>query len=1390
MAETVEQLAIRFRDEMSAGANAAAAASERLAKSIERAAAAAETEDQVIRRVGRSHDAVARQVDGAAAAASRAEAINRRHEASVAAVAQALDRQQISAQEAAAQTARLSILRDQEIAKAKAYGDAVEARFLPQQAAITKSTTAASMAMRNLGIQSIDVFQQLASGAPVMMTLVQQGGQVAQMAAVTGTSLGSLARSVGALALAHAPLIAALAGTAGVAFAMFTVGKRSVELESQQRSLGVAIAGVGRSAELSATGLQKYVTQLKQQGVAAEEAVKSVAALARNPDLSSGAIARIVGLAPDAAAAQGSTAAEAMKQMAEAAKGSVDAVQKLDDAFNLLTAGEAASVRGMIEHGDKAAALDVVFGKLSDRVKGLDQEALSPAGKAMRELGNAWSGFIDKVANSGVVLAAIEKVAAALRYMAGAVTGGGGGDDIAAIDARIAAATGTIPGVNATAARLRREQAQGLTALYAERNARAQALADAAEAGYGQYPESLGIGAFATPENQLAKEVLRGAATRNASSDIGKMQALQQEATKYRDLLGKLTTGSADYAEQSAILNAALKGTQKEIDDLNKKSEPRQAGLAKEAKVVQTATEKTNESIRVLTEATESQRRIAAAYDGTEGSITRAQAAEKAHTDALKANHIPGTEEYAKAVEGLNAAYLDSEEASRSFRQSQNSVQALFDVFGTALDRIGQGLVDMFLSGGKAAVTFGSIARAVFGSIATSIAQLAIVNPIINSVLGSSSRSTLGSALGAFGGGGGSSGGIGSLLSGGSDLFSLGKLTDAFGLTDIGGKLSGLGKYLGVTGEGGLVSGITDSISSLLATNIGGSSVEAATSLALAGLGPGVYGPATPATVAALQGGATIGGLASGIGLGFGAGSLVGGFTQSALGKVGPAPTIGAGAGAAAGALAGTFIFPGVGTVLGGLLGGVLGGAGGGLIGPGKPNAFSATGLTISGNGQLAVGQTESQLVDTTEQIAALTQGVNALNQTMAAFGARIANPSSTDRLGQNRLVGAGPLDNPERGGLLFGYGDGRPATLDEAFREFRFTSDNKYIAQGLKDQSFGSLAEFQTAVAGMKNFLDVTVPALKALGQTEVSYGVGSLETALQGLRQQFAEAIPIAEKMGWAEVNLTEAREKAIQVARDSAGAAINNIDRSFLIRRNMALGTTTDNPRLLIDATLMTFDAETDAQRKAFSAELLSIYGDAFKETEAYAARIKLLEEVRGAERVVSVKGYLDQINQAEKASQAQREAATGRAGGIVRSISDYVRGITFSPDSALSPSSRYNAARSQFETAITAARGGDADALSGLTGYAETFRTSSRAMFGSGANFVRDFDRIISALDSIATLPAETLTATVFSAETRTQTQTLVASLADLKAAIMQVRDEVRRTASAPPASRAA
>jgi len=1300
-----------------------------------------------------------------------------------------------------------------------------------------------SMAVRQLGIQSIDVFQQLATGAPVMMTLIQQGGQVGQVMANSGTSIGSVVRSVGGLIASNAGVIAAGAALLGVGAAIFTVAKRASDLEAEQRQLSVAIAGVGRSAELSSGQLQGYVASLKQQGVAAAEATTAIATLARNSGLSSGMIGRIAGIAPDAAAARGVSVPDMMKELAEAAKGSAEAVQKLDDAFNLLTPNQAANVRVMLEHGDKASALALVFDTLQSRVTGLAREALSPAEQAARDLGNAWSGFIDKVAKSDLVIGAIERLASALRSIAGLIgPSGTTGSSLSTIDAQIAALSGDIPGTNATAARLRRDQAEARARLVAQRNAEAQALADAAEFGGGipstavvSIPGMPSAASGGSAAAASAKELDRLAAQRVASTPTGQIATYRIEIEKFQKELASLGPRTSDNAARFDVLTQAIKADEKAIADLAKKNEEHRTGLEKAGDTIAAETKayrelaaaygvnadavaritaaqeaekkaiseglqpgtakyaatvadltarllarneaqagsKAAQHVAELDEATAAQKRITEAYDGTTASLERAQAQEKAHAAALRSGLTPGMKDYEAAVSRLSDSYVRSSDAAREFQHVQSSVAAILGTLETTADRIGQALVDGFLNGRNAAVNMASVVRAAFASLATEAARLGVINPLINGVLGTS-RPSLWTGLSTLAGNGASGasggGGLSSLFSQAGNALSVARIGDALGITDIGGQLSGIGRYLGLTGDSGLLSGVTGFLNQPIfgAVNPGTALLDSM------GITAGMPGTGIP----------TIGNIFGGVGLGFGAGSLVGGLMQRAFNKVGPAPTIGAGLGAGAGAAIGSII-PGVGTVLGGLLGGLLGGGTGSLIGPRPATPFSATGLTVGDDGMLAVGRTFSQIVDTTAEVQALQQQVSALNSLLSATGARITNGVSNDEYGQARLIGGTTGQ-----WLNFGQGGGRPGDLNAAFGELRFRSDNQYVNRGLSGQSFASAEALQAAVTEMLTFVNQTAPALKALSDTKVTFGAGSLSATIDGLAKQFDDAKAMADKLGFAEFDLAAARAQALQIANDNAAKQMLQNQQDLETRYYAARGANTGNIQMQLDNALTVFDRQAEAQRSALRDQMLSLFGDAFEQTAAFAERMALLEATLGEERLATAKNYFDAMQAAGQQSTAALNQAASSASSIVASITDYVRGVRFGSESPLPANDRYSAASAQFERAIAAAQAGDAGAIRNLTAFAETFRSSSRAMNGSGAQFVTDVNRIVTALEGFAGQSPEALTSAIYTTEMRTQTATLASLLTDLRTLTAQVRDEIRRGNSGPPAARAA
>jgi hypothetical protein len=78
-----------------------------------------------------------------------------------------------------------------------------------------------ALALRQVAVQMPDVVQGLLSGQPPMQVLIQQGGQLTQMATASGIGLRGMASAVGALLLPFTPLLAVLGAAAG-GFALLT----------------------------------------------------------------------------------------------------------------------------------------------------------------------------------------------------------------------------------------------------------------------------------------------------------------------------------------------------------------------------------------------------------------------------------------------------------------------------------------------------------------------------------------------------------------------------------------------------------------------------------------------------------------------------------------------------------------------------------------------------------------------------------------------------------------------------------------------------------------------------------------------------------------------------------------------------------------------------------------------------------------------------------------------------------------------------------------------------------------------------------------------------------------------------------------------------------------
>jgi len=1457
---TVEQLTIAYNSSVAAKAAADAAALEKLATGMNAAGAAVQTTDQKITRALPSFDSVQRRIDGTAKAAAGAEAATRRYENAVASVTAALQRGAISEEQAAEATRRLATVRDQAIARAAALGAAIEAQHTSMASAVARSTAATTQqtqAFRALSVQMPDVVQGLLTGQSAFQILIQQGGQVAQQMAVTGGGfgvLGTAARAVvSPLGLATA---AAVAFGAGIGAAAAAAGA----LQDQARAIATSIAAVGRSAEVSASGLTRYARGLEQAGVGRDAATGIVSSLSRNPALSQSTIGTVARLAPDAAVALGVDTPAAASQLGDALGGSYTAITRLDDALSLLTAEQRVSIRTFLEHGDRIAAVGTVTAALDERLSGLRRGSMSETARAVEDLGNAWRQFRDSVASSDLGQGLLSGFTTALKNAATGIREATTAD---AAGAAIGSAPllrdilRLVPGLNtpgtaaaATAAPVGPSYRQaetgslaGLEAENRERERQGKLLSDATQAYEnerrvlaagvtqraavraaieaeqkirdlgltGLEAERLKRSAIAAAQagavdgaGQEAAAIARSTAAHLALVDAlagGRAALLQQNALAEAAEKAATTAGIAENAYAQAVLrrNAAQEAGKAADTILNLRdqvvqtralaqaADPVAARFADLANQVDAATvnlraardaitdpairdalDRTINGIRTEIESLDQARRDAAAGGAVRSAeaelsflakqreligLSGAEAAKRLATEqelsklyqsGVDINHLSDLQRRQVELAGTVAT------VRLELDQQRQSFDALAEIGVRAADRIGDALTTAFLQGAGGAVNFGTVMRGVLASVAADLVKFAVVAPVTNAIGLGRYQPNLFDAIGA---GGGSGSG---LLGSAGNLGTVFNLSESLGLTNIGQSL-----------------GLNGGLSGILSTPLlGQAALTNATNSALAGMG-GLYGPATPASLGAA--GVTFGQFLGGAGLGFGAGTLF----NSLIGGKSTGGTVGSGVGSLAGAAIGSIFGP-VGTLLGGLAGGLLGGGTGGLIGPNAPSSFSTTGIRLTPDGRLTVGDSFNQIAPSSRESA--LQGADTVNRLLDAIGARLTSIGGLAQIGQNT---PGGYIDPNK------YGD-----LNAAFGQFRFTANDNALNERIGGRAFSTFEEFQAnvtafqqAMAQAGTFLDDTAASL-----VKAVYPAGTFIDQLTAIGKQYDDAIAAGRalaasgnvstatlaRLTEAESQLTAARDQSIARARAELDQQTFRGNVGLNVRYLQALSAVTGSQADSLNAALYGFDTNAAFQRQDLAKSLTDLYGPAFQSTQAFADQMTLLERTLQQERLAIQKQYGDKSVDLER----DRATALQNATSVIASISQYAAGLGTSGASPLSPLDQYNLASRQFDAVSGAAAAGDFNSLRQLTGYADRFLSASRTVNGSGVGYVSDFTRVTSSLNSVASLGPETVTVSALANIAAGQTGALVAELQALRAEVAGLKLALSQVTSRP------
>lgn len=287
---------------------------------------------------------------------------------------------------------------------------------------LARTSGLAAYQQRQLAMQASDAAQSLLLGMPPLQVLLQQGPQAADAVGGIGKAFGQLGAALKAI---PAPVYAVGAALVAVLAVGASVISRVSDMAAETRAFSTVLRGMGQDAFVSTQQLHQMVETMRDAGVSKEEARGTVADLQRNQLLRQSDRSRIAGLSADVGAGLGNSAVDAAKKLSDALSGGYSALKRFDNAVNFLTASERSQIRTMLEHGERASALEIAYAALDRRFTGLQAGSMSQAERAWLNLGRAWSRFVDAIATSRPVIATIELLSSAVGKIADFLDRGG-----------------------------------------------------------------------------------------------------------------------------------------------------------------------------------------------------------------------------------------------------------------------------------------------------------------------------------------------------------------------------------------------------------------------------------------------------------------------------------------------------------------------------------------------------------------------------------------------------------------------------------------------------------------------------------------------------------------------------------------------------------------------------------------------------------------------------------------------------------------------------------------------------------------------------------------------------------------------------------------------------
>lgn len=288
-------------------------------------------------------------------------------------------------------------------------------------------------ALSLLPAQITDIFTSIASGMPLYLVAIQQGGQLKD----SFHGIGNAVRAVGGyftgLIAKITPFIAAT-GALGAALGIYLA--LLARAESETKAYNVAIVNSGNSAGNTALSFNLMANRISETIGTHTQATEALVLMAASGRIAGGSIERLGVAAVTMNKATGRAIKETVAEFVELSKAPYEASLKLNEQYNYLTRATLAQIDALVKEGRAMDASTLAMRLYAETVETRGKDILDNLGlfeRGWNKVKDAINGVIEAVKSIGRPSTTItqDALSAAERSLADAkkqaITGGGFG---------------------------------------------------------------------------------------------------------------------------------------------------------------------------------------------------------------------------------------------------------------------------------------------------------------------------------------------------------------------------------------------------------------------------------------------------------------------------------------------------------------------------------------------------------------------------------------------------------------------------------------------------------------------------------------------------------------------------------------------------------------------------------------------------------------------------------------------------------------------------------------------------------------------------------------------------------------------------------------------------